>query len=73
MDTLGDFLFYKRNGPQRPKSHRNGILAVVLPDQNGSYDYAMTSNNCCSSTCITYHNVGMFTVIKENMFNRKIP
>lgn len=53
------------------KSHRNGILAVVLPDQNGSYDYAMTSNNCCSSTCITYHNVWMFTVIKENMFNRK--
>ena len=30
------------------KSHRNGILAVVLPDRNGSYDYAMTSNNCCT-------------------------
>lgn len=55
------------------KSHRNGILAVVLPDRNGSYDYAMTSNNCCTSSCITYHNVQMFTIIKENMFNRKNP
>lgn len=55
------------------KSHRNGILAVVLLDQNGSYDYAWTSNDCCTSSCINYHNNWMFTIIKENMFNRKIP
>lgn len=55
------------------KSHRNGILAVVLPDRNGSYDYAITSNNCCTPSCTTYHNDWMFTIIKENMFNRKNP
>lgn len=55
------------------KSHRNGILAVVLPDRNGSYDYAITNNNCCTPSCITYHKDWMFTIIKENMFNRKNP
>lgn len=55
------------------KSHRNGILAVVLPDRNGSYDYAITSNNCCAPSCTTYHKDWMFTIIKENMFNRKNP
>ena len=57
------------------KSHRNGILAVVLPDRNGSYEYALTNNNCygCESGCITYYRNWMFTIIKENMFNRKNP
>lgn len=57
------------------KSHRNGILAVVLPDSNGRYEYALTSNRCygCEVGCITYHRDWMFTIIKENMFNRKDP
>ena len=55
------------------KSHRNAILAVVLPDKNGNYDYALIDNHCCSSGCTTYKNNWMFTIIKENMFNRKNP
>lgn len=55
------------------KSHRNAILAVVLPDSNGSYDYALRSNRCCQTGCTTYVNNWMFNIIKENMFNRKNP
>ena len=55
------------------KSHRNSILAVVLPDKNGNYDYAIKSNHCCSSGCSTYIRDWMFTIIKENMFNLKYP
>ena len=55
------------------KSHRNAILAVVLPDRNGSYEYALRSNACCSSGCTTYICDWMFTIIKNNLFNRKRP
>lgn len=55
------------------KSHRNAILAVVLPDKNGSYEYALRSNACCSSGCTTYFRDWMFTIIKKNLFNRKRP
>lgn len=55
------------------KSHRNAMLAVVLPDKNGSYDYALKSNGCCIMGCTTYNRDWMFTIIRENMFNRKSP
>ncbi len=55
------------------KSHRNAILAVVLPDKNGSYDYALRANHCCLNGCTTYYRNWMFTIIKKNMFNRKNP
>lgn len=34
------------------KSHRNAIFAVVLPDKNGRYDYALKINHCCMFGCI---------------------
>lgn len=71
MDSLGDSYSIRETVRNDRKSHRNGIHAVVLPYLNGSYDYAMTSNNCCTSSCITYHNNWMFTIIKGNMINRK--
>ena len=55
------------------KSHRNAILAVVLPDRQGSYEYALRSNTCCAMGCTTYFRDWMFTIIKENLFNRKHP
>lgn len=55
------------------KSHRNAILAVVLPDKQGCYDYALRDNHCCFAGCTTYKREWMFTIIKENMFNRKHP
>lgn len=55
------------------KSHRNAILAVVLPDRNGSYEYALRSNACCSSGCTSYIREWMFSIIKNNLFNRIRP
>lgn len=51
-------------------SHSNAILAIVLPDRNGSYDYYLTRNYCGSTT----HHIGkLFKIIRENKFNIKSP
>lgn len=52
-------------------SHRNAVLAVVLPDENGSYDYALEYKSCCNSGCRLWHTERFFTILKENMFNKK--
>lgn len=54
-------------------SKTNAVLAVVLPDANGSYDYAITQNACCDKGCRTIHTDRFFTILKENMFNRNKP
>lgn len=51
-------------------SHSNAILAIVLPDRNGSYDYYLTQKNCG----VTIHHTGcLFKIIRENKFNKKSP
>lgn len=57
-----------RNGKS---SHRNGILAVVLPDVNGSYDYMIKEMQCCSKGCTLYSTYKLFNILKYNMFNKK--
>lgn len=52
-------------------SRRNAILAVVLPDINGSYNYAISKKQCCHLGCTEYHRANLFTIIKKNMFNLK--
>lgn len=54
-------------------SRRNCILAVVLPDLNGSYDYAMEDKHCCVSGCTNLHTDSLFTILRANMFNTKTP
>lgn len=49
----------------------NAVLAVVIPDDNGSYDYYMKYNPDCNST--TYMTHWMFPIIRKNMFNQKKP
>lgn len=51
------------------RSKTNAMLAVVLPDENGSYDYFITNNLCCT----TLHTDFLFDILKKNMFNEKIP
>jgi hypothetical protein len=55
----------------RGTSHRNGIVGVVIPDKNGSYDYAISQGNCCDSPCRIIHRDWMFNILKKNMFNIK--
>ena len=51
-------------------SHTNAMVAVVLPDQNGSYSYYLEPKNCCLSGCTTHHLNILFEIIKKNKFNR---
>ena len=51
-------------------SRTNAMLAVVLPNRQGSYDYYYTSSQSGS----TIHNTRMlFSVISNNMFNEISP
>lgn len=52
------------------RSHTNAILAIVLPDRNGSYDYYLTQKYCGSTT---HHTDKLFKIIRENKFNIKYP
>lgn len=52
-------------------SRSNAVVAVVLPDINGSYSYYLESKNCCGSGCTTYHTDMLFSIIRKNKFNLK--
>ena len=47
-------------------SHTNAMLAIVLPDRYGSYDYYLTHENCGSTT---HHTDRLFDIIRKNKFN----
>ncbi len=49
----------------------NAMLAVVLPDANGSYDYYLQRSTCCAEGCTIHHNHMIFAIMRDNMFNRK--
>lgn len=51
-------------------SRRNGMVAVVLPDKNGSYDYALENKSCCWTRCVLHHLEKLFTILRKNMFNK---
>lgn len=45
----------------------NAILGVVLPDENGNFDWYYTSNSNCN--CTTHHIGQLFGILNKNMFN----
>lgn len=49
------------------------MVAVVLPDSNGSYSYYLESKTCCSSYCTTHYTDKLFTILAKNKFNLKNP
>jgi hypothetical protein len=55
----------------RRQSQPNGVLAVVLPDQGGSYAWYFKEKHCphCNSTMLLTGQ--LFSILKENMFNAK--
>ena len=53
-------------------SHTNGLIYVVLPNKNGSYDYALQNKTCCTRGCNIFYTDPMFAIMERNMFNRKV-
>lgn len=51
------------------RSKTNAVLAIVLPDERGCYDYFITDTPCCRS----YHTDILFEILRKNMFNEKHP
>lgn len=52
-------------------SASNAIIAVVLPDQFGNYDYFITFDAICS--CRSLNTAFLFEIMRCNMFNEKEP
>lgn len=52
-------------------SKTNGMIAVVLPDRNGSYEYFVRP--ICANGCLIWQKDSTFGIIGKNMFNRKQP
>lgn len=58
-------------------SKTNAMLAIVLPDENGSYDYYMEEKHCNKGDkdcfCSIHKTHQLFSILRKNMFNCKHP
>lgn len=54
-------------------SRANALLGVVLPDVNGSCEYVISNMHCCQTGCVHINASNLFSIIKNNTFNRKHP
>lgn len=52
-------------------SHMNAMLAVVLPDSFGSYDYCIEKKGLCNVQTLKFSNSFCFDIIGKNFFNKK--
>lgn len=52
-------------------SSSNGVVAVVLPDEWGSYEYFITTDLVCD--CRSLNTPFLFKILRDNMFNAKAP
>lgn len=50
-------------------SHSNALLAIVLPDKSGRYDYFIENKTCCPTQCKSINTDFLFRIIRKNMFN----
>lgn len=54
-------------------SRANALLGIVLPDMYGSCEYVITDRKCCPTGCVHFDTTNLFSIIKDNTFNRKRP
>lgn len=52
-------------------SSSNALLAIILPDSNGSYNYYTYNKDCCDSGCRFLKTNHLFSIMRKNMFNIK--
>ena len=55
------------------RSNTNAMLAVILPDETGSYDYVIQENQCIHCNSHLVKTPFLFQIIRDNMFNLKKP
>lgn len=60
----------KNSSDNYVKSNTNAMLAIVLPDKNGSYEYYFENNKCCSGGCRLNKTNTLFSILRKNTFNR---
>ncbi len=63
----------KNSSGNSETSSPNAILAVVLPDYYGNYDYFVQQCTGCSKNCTYYDLDWLFPIIKDNSLNKKTP
>lgn len=62
----------KNSSGKTVTSSTNAMLAVVLPDYDGNYDYFVKQCTGCSKNCIDYNLDWLFPIMNDNSFNKKI-
>ncbi|MDE2031043.1 MAG: TIR domain-containing protein [Patescibacteria group bacterium] len=55
------------------KSRTNAMLAVVIPDENGSYEYFVEPSGCTNCNNTRWKQDTLFKILGGNMFNRIQP
>ncbi len=54
-------------------SQTNGILAIVLPDEDSSCSYFLEENTCSACNRRILHTKKLFQILRDNMFNIEKP